>query len=67
MWVGHAEECDEHLVVNEIGHVVRVRAMRRCVETRKVLFTLSSSLRHFHTSSLTATTWESQRDGMQSV
>ena len=32
MWVGRAEECDEHLVVNEIGHVVRVRAVPRCVE-----------------------------------
>ena len=32
MWVGRTEESDEHLVVNEIGHVVRVRTVRRCVE-----------------------------------
>ena len=32
MWVGRTEESDEHLVVNEIGHVVRVRRVRRCVE-----------------------------------
>ena len=32
MWVGRAEESDEHLVLNEIGHVIRVRAVRRCVE-----------------------------------
>ena len=32
VWVGRAEECDEHLVVNEIGDVVRVRAVRRCVD-----------------------------------
>ena len=31
-WVGRTEESDEHLVVNEIGHVVRVRTVRRCVE-----------------------------------
>ena len=32
MWVGRTEESDEHLVVNEIGHVVRPRTVRRCVE-----------------------------------
>ena len=32
MWVGRADESDEHLLVNEIGHVVRVRTVRRCVE-----------------------------------
>ena len=32
MWVGRTEESDEHPVVNEIGHVVRVRTARRCVE-----------------------------------
>ena len=32
MWVGRTEESDEHLVVNEIGHVVRARTIRRCVE-----------------------------------
>ena len=32
MWVGRTEESDEHLVVNEIGHVVRARTVRRCVE-----------------------------------
>ena len=31
MWVGRTEESDEHLVVNEIGHVVRARTVRRCV------------------------------------
>ena len=31
-WVGRTEESDEHLVVNEIGHVVRVSTARRCVE-----------------------------------
>ena len=30
--VGRTEESDEHLVVNAIGHVVRVRTLRRCVE-----------------------------------
>ena len=32
MLVGRTEESDEHLVVNEIGHVVRARTVRRCVE-----------------------------------
>ena len=32
MWDGRREESDEHLVVNEIGHVVRARTVRRCVE-----------------------------------
>ena len=32
IWVGQAEESDEHLVVNEPGHVIRVRAVRRCVD-----------------------------------
>ena len=32
MWVGRTEESDEHLVVNEIGRVVCVRTVRRCVE-----------------------------------
>ena len=32
VWAGRAEESDEHLVANEIGRVVRVRAVRRCVE-----------------------------------
>ena len=32
MWVGRTEESDEHIVVNEIGHVVRARTVRRCVE-----------------------------------
>ena len=31
-WVGRTEESDEHLVVNEIGHVVSVSTARRCVE-----------------------------------
>ena len=30
--IGRMEESDEHFVVNEIGHVVRVRTVRRCVE-----------------------------------
>ena len=29
MWVGRTEESDEYLVVNEIGHVVRARTVRR--------------------------------------
>ena len=29
VWAGRADESDEHLVANEIGHVVRVRALRR--------------------------------------
>ena len=29
---GRTDESDGHLVVNEIGHVVRVRTVRRCVE-----------------------------------
>ena len=29
---GQAEESDEHLVVIELGHVVRVSVGRRCVE-----------------------------------
>ena len=33
MWVGRTEASDEHLVVNEIGHVVRARTARRCVES----------------------------------
>ena len=32
MLVGRAEESDEHLVVNELCHVVRVKAVRRWVE-----------------------------------
>ena len=32
MWVGRTEESDEHLVVNEVGHVVRARTVRLCVE-----------------------------------
>ena len=32
MWVGRTEESDEHLVVNELGHVERARTVRRCVE-----------------------------------
>ena len=32
MWVGRTEESDEHLVVKEIGQVVRARTVRRCVE-----------------------------------
>ena len=32
MWVGRTGERDEHLVVNEIGHVVRARTVRRRVE-----------------------------------
>ena len=32
MYAGRAEGSGEHLVVNEIGHVVCVRAVRRCVE-----------------------------------
>ena len=28
MWVARTEESDEHLVVNEIGHVVRARTVR---------------------------------------
>ena len=32
MWVGRTEESDDHLVAKEIGHVVRVRTVRRCVE-----------------------------------
>ena len=32
MWVGRTEESNEHLVVNEVGHVVRARTVRRCVE-----------------------------------
>ena len=34
MWVGRTEESEEHLVVNEIGHVVRVRTVPRCVENQ---------------------------------
>ena len=30
MWVGRTEEGDEHLVVNEIGRLVRARTVRRC-------------------------------------
>ena len=29
MWVGRMEESDKHVVLNEIGHVVRVRTVRR--------------------------------------
>ena len=32
IWVGRMEGSDEHLVVNGIGHVVRVRTVRRRVE-----------------------------------
>ena len=32
MWVGRMEGSDEHLVLHETGHVVRVRKVRRCVE-----------------------------------
>ena len=32
MWAGRAEESDEHIVDNELGHVVRVKTVRRCVE-----------------------------------
>ena len=39
-WVGRTEGGDEHLVVNEIGHVVRARTARRCVDVPM----LSSSL-----------------------
>ena len=28
MWVGRMEESEGHLVVNEIGHVVRTRTVR---------------------------------------
>ena len=45
LWVGRAEGSDEHLVVNELGHVVRVRGVRRCVEMRTVVQTFSNSLR----------------------
>ena len=34
LWVGRTEESDEHPLVNEIGHVVRVRTARRCVENK---------------------------------
>ena len=34
-WVGRTEECDEHLVVNDVGHAVRVRPVGRRVEKRK--------------------------------
>ena len=37
-------ESDEHLVVNEIGHVVRARTVRRCVENEDSVPTLSSLL-----------------------
>ena len=43
MWVGRTEESDEHLVVNEIGHVVRARTVRRCVENENSGQTSSSS------------------------
>ena len=32
MWVGRTEESDEHLFANDIGHVMRARTVRRCVE-----------------------------------
>ena len=32
MWVGRTEESEEHLVVNEVGHVVRARTVRRWLE-----------------------------------
>ena len=32
MWVGRAKESDEHPVVNQIGHVARVRSVGQCVE-----------------------------------
>ena len=62
MWVGSTEESDEHLVVNEIGHVVRVRTVRRCVENENMP-TLSSLPQPLRTSSLRETPWKSQRDG----
>ena len=38
MWVGRTEDSDEDLVVNEIGHVVRARTVRRCVENESRWF-----------------------------
>ena len=37
MWVGRTEESDEHLVVNEIGHVVRARTDFVCKENNHKL------------------------------
>ena len=57
MWVGRTEESDEHLVVNEIGHVVRVRTFHDAWKTKTVVPTLSSLLQLLRISSLRVTTW----------
>ena len=59
MWVGRTEDSDEHLVVNEIGHVVRVW------KTRTVVPTWSSLLQLLRVSSLMVRTWKSLRDGLR--
>ena len=65
MWVGRTEESDEHLVVNELGHVVRARTVRRCVETRTVVQTSSSSMQLLHISNLMVMMWKSERGGLR--
>ena len=49
----------EHLVVNEIGHVVRVGT------TRTVLQTSSSPMQLLRISSPMVTTWKSKKDGLR--
>ena len=56
MWVGRTEESEEHLVVNEIGHIVRVRSVRRCVENQKCVQALSKNER-FNNKFLKYTGW----------
>ena len=62
MWVGRTEESDEHLVVNEIGHVVRARTVRRCVENEN---SGSDVIKLLRISNLMVMTWKSERDGLR--
>ena len=62
-WVGCTEESDEHLVVNGIGRVVRVRTVRRSVENENSGPTFSSLLQLRRISSLMVATW--RRDGLR--
>ena len=58
MWIGRTEESDEHLVVNEIGHVVRVR---RCVENENSVPDVVKLTATPHFKPVEASTWYSRR------
>ena len=69
MWVGRAEESDEHLLVNKVVHVVRARAVRRCEDNENGgldVVKLTATPSHVNPDVVKlAAAWKAKRDGLR--